>query len=171
MEKLFSEILGTPIITEDSSRAVGRVFNILVHPDKGHVVALALDFNFRRVIVPVDIRGWFREIIIPDSDAIIDSTDVLRVKEVLDGKRFFLKNAVYTKDGKYLGKIFDYAINIEQMYMTKIFVGHTFLGMVRFDQRIFSFQNILEVKEDRVIVKEDLRGLKVVSRELELAGS
>lgn len=169
MEKLFSEILGTPVVAENIGRPVGRVFNLLIHPDNGQVLALSLDLLFHRLIVPMDIHGWYREIVIARSDVIVSPEDVVRVREILNRETFFFKNRVFTKEGKYLGRVFDYAIDIDQMFLTKIFVAKNILGLVRLNQCTIPFHNILEVQQKKIVVKNDLAREKVRKRALEYA--
>jgi sporulation protein YlmC with PRC-barrel domain len=166
MEKFFSEILGTPIVSEAENAAIGRVWNMVLHPDNGQVVALSLNFEPKEIIVPLDIRGWYNEIIVSSSDVIIDRHEVLRVQQVLDMGRFFLGARVETSSGVSLGRVLDYAIDIEQLLLTKILVGKSFLGLFRYQQRLFSFQDIVEVKKDVIIVRTHIEGKRVAAPQL-----
>ena len=78
MKKLFSEILGTRVMTENGE-TIARIFDVLIDPDNGSVVAFSVLFGFRRVIIPLDIREWFREVIVSDADVIVDPFEVIRV--------------------------------------------------------------------------------------------
>lgn len=177
VEKFFSEILGTPIVAEDSTRPIGRILNVLIHPENGQVVAFSLDFSFQRIIVPMDIRGWFREVVIGRSDDVLSADDVVRVREVLNMDVMIFKNCVFSKNGKnsaknsesYLGRVHDFSINIEQMMLSKILVAKSVLGLVRFQQRIIPFSQIVEIRKERIIVKYDFGEEKVIKREAELA--
>lgn len=171
MEKYFSEILGTPVITESSGAVMGRVLDILIHPENGQVVALSLFPGFRKIVVPMDIRGWYREIIIADGSCVLQPNDVLRVQNILEQGIFFLRNRAYTRSGKYLGKVVDFSINIETMSLMKIVVAKSIFGLVNIDQRIFSFQNIVEVTAKKIVVKDDAGAEKSVSVNLTTEGS
>ena len=167
MKKLFSEILGTRVMTENGE-TIAIIFDVLIDPDNGSVVAFSVLFGFRRVIIPLDIREWFREVIVSDADVIVDPFEVIRVKKILERNIFFLKNRVYSKNGRYLGRVFDLEIDLEQMFLIKIFVAKNFLGFVHFDERIIAFSDIIEVHADRIIVKNDAGFEKVVNRKTEM---
>lgn len=167
------------MVTEDSSRTVGRILNVLIDPDNGQVVAFSLDFSFQRVIVPMDIRGWFREVVIARSDDVLGIDDVVRVREVLNKDAMIFKNRVFAKNAnhsaknseRYLGRVHDFSINIEQMMLSKIFVAKSLLGLVRFQQRIIPFSQILEIQRDKILVKYDFGEEKIVKRETEMAAA
>lgn len=160
MEKLFSEMLGMPVIAESDGHILGRVMNILIHPDNGQILAFSLDFSFGKIVLPVDVRGIFREMIVREDD-IASSDDVVRISEVLERDCPVYATRVVAKNGKFLGRVFDYSVNIDMGMMTNIFVAKSFLGLVRWNQRIFSFSNILEIKPKKIVVRSDVAEARV----------
>ncbi len=153
-------MLGMPVIDESDGHILGRIMNILIHPDNGQILAFSLDFSFGRIVLPVDVRGVFREVIVREAD-ITSSEDVVRISQVLERDCPVYAARVVAKNGKFLGKVFDYSMNIDMGMMTNIFVAKGFLGLVRWSQRIISFSNILEIKPKKIVVRSDVAEAKV----------
>lgn len=153
-------MLGMPVISESDGHILGRIMNILIHPDNGRILAFSLDFSFGKIVLPADVRGIFRELIVRDND-IAAGEDVVRISEVLERDCPVYAARVVAKNGKFLGRVFDYSLNIDMGMMTNIFVAKSFLGLVRWGQRIISFSNILEIRPGKIVVKSDLGEAKV----------
>lgn len=161
MEKLYSNIIGTPIFEDDAARPFASIKDILLDPEKiGKLLALIIDINKNLIISPIDILFWDNAIKINNSSIITHANDVLRVEEVQKSGIFFYGNKVETEDGDYLGKVFDFSIDIKTLDLKKIFVAKSILGLFRYDNKIISSNRIIEVLKDKIIVKNGLATVK-----------
>ncbi len=161
MEKLYSNIIGTPIFEDDSIRPFTTVKDIVLDPEKtGKILALIIDINKNLIISPIDILFWDNVIKINNSSVITHANDVLRVEEVQKNGVFFYGNKVYTEEGEYLGKIFDLSLNIKTLSLSKIFVTKSILGLFSYDRRIIPANRIIEVLKDKIVVKNGLTTIK-----------
>ena len=138
MEKLYSEIVNMPILVEDVRRPVGKVRDIVVDPENGNLVAFAVNSARTRIIVPRDVEKLGHYLLIRDRDDVCSSDEILRVKEILNSNIRILKSRVETADGEYLGRVYDYSIDITLGKLKKIFVAKNLLGILRFFERIIS---------------------------------
>lgn len=109
----------------------------------------------------MDVISWHDVLHICNRDSIIHGDDVLRVQTVQKSGGKIFGNKVETKDGKYLGKVMDYVIDDHLMVLKQLFVAKGLLGLVRYDSRIISAKNILEILPDKIVVKDDLGTVKV----------
>ncbi|MBL4694004.1 PRC-barrel domain-containing protein [Candidatus Gracilibacteria bacterium] len=164
MEKFYSKIIGTPILAEEGFRPIASVKDVVMDPERGKVIAFVVDKG--KVIVPFDVLSWGDAIRVHDHDAIVESEDVLRVKEVQDSGVKISGNKVETEEGKVLGKVLDFSVNSKTMEIKKLYVGRTILGLIKFETRLIPAKNIIEVLEDKIIVKDDMA---VVREEEEVA--
>ncbi len=164
MERYFSKIVGTPVF-EDGARPITTVKDLVIDPENGKVVALLVNQSKNLVISPMDIISWYENIKIHSHSDIIDADDVLRVQNIQKSGSHVYRNSVFTKDGKYLGKVIDYSIEPKSMMLNKIFVAKEFLGLLRFDSRVFGYNNILEILPDKIVVKNDLGVIKETKKE------
>lgn len=164
MEKLYSEIANMPILVEDAKRPVGRVRDLVIDPENGNLVAFAVNSARTKIIVPRDVEKLGHYLLIRDRDDICASDEILRVKEVLNSNVRILKSRVFTARGEYLGRVYDYAVDITFGKLKKIFAAKSLFGVLRFFERIISAKYILEIKPGKIIVKDSLVKVPIEER-------
>lgn len=160
MEKLYSKTIGTPVV-EDHMRPITTVRDLVFDPENGKLLAFVVNENKGLVIVPVDVLAWYDVLRVHDREAIIDAEEVLRVEKFLKGEVRILQNRVETKAGKYLGRVYDMAINNKSFMLEKLFIAKGFLGLVRYETRIIPYKSILEITAEKILVKDDMGKIEV----------
>lgn len=155
MEKFYSKVIGTPVLVEEGFRPIASVQDIVMDPERGTVIAFVVDINKGKVIVPFDVLSWGDAIRVNDHASVVDSEDVLRVEEVQHSGVKVSGNKVETEEGKALGKVLDFSVNSKTMDIKKLYVGRTILGLVKFETRLIPAKNIVEILEDKIVVKDD----------------
>lgn len=165
MEKLYTHILDTPIFVEDHLRPLTTVKDLIIDPDSGKILAIVVNLSKNLIITPNDVISWGDVIRVGSNDVIIESTEIVRVDEVLkDGRRIF-GNKVISRDGEDLGKVFDFAIDGTTLMLQKLFVAKGLWGLFRYAGRIIPAKDIIEVLPDKIVVKESMRPVKEDERE------
>ena len=150
----YSNIVGTLVFEEDSPRPVAIVKDLVVDPDKGTTIAFVLNQNKGLVVSPMDVISLKQVMKINSADNVVEAAEILRVSEVLKSGRFVHGAKVFTKSEEYLGKVFDFSIDAKTYDLNKIFVAKDILGLFRYNALIIAAKNILEVKSDKIIVKD-----------------
>jgi sporulation protein YlmC with PRC-barrel domain len=153
MKLQLSKAIGT-LIFSSNQFPVAILSGIILNPDDGKVVALQIYKKPGLIISPIDIISWKQVIKISDGDVMIPAEEVVRVNKIIEEERQFLDNKVYTKSGMYLGKVKDYSFDTEQLQLKKLYVTKTFLGLVHLASHEIPYKYILEVLEDKIIVKD-----------------
>ncbi len=167
MKKLFSEIQGKPVFSRDVQGAVARVFDLILDPVNGTLVALSVHPSMKQVVGMRDVLSWYPEIVIRDTDSIVAPDEVQRIQQVLEKDYApFLDNTVVTESGKKLGRVYDYLFDLDAGILLKIMVAKTFLGLINIDDRILSASDIVKVELDQITVKDDMRVAESVQAEL-----
>lgn len=165
MDRFYTKIVGLPVVEDDNVRALTTVKDVVIDPEKGKILAFIVDTNKNLIITPMDVISWHDVLHINDRNVIIHGDEILRVQTVQKHDVKVFGNRVETKDGKYLGKVMDYAIDDHSMVLKKLFVAKGILGLVRYDTRIIAAKNILEILPDKIVVKDDLATVKAESKE------
>ncbi|MBU1151265.1 PRC-barrel domain-containing protein [Patescibacteria group bacterium] len=160
MEKLFSRILGTPIVDDGGGRPISSVKDLVIDPENGRILAFKVDLVRNLIVSEMDVLGWGIALRIHNNMDIIDANEVLRVDEVLRSGTKIFRNKVYTKEGEFLGKVFDYTVDTKAMSLKKIFVAKGLLGIIRYDSRTFDYKDIEEILTNKIVVKESMRKIK-----------
>lgn len=155
MDRYYSQIIGTPVMTKTGENS-GKVFEIVFHTDTGKIAGFLLSPLGKKVVIPLDVIGWNHSLLIHDNDDIFDIEDIHQVMMSLKKNIWILKNRVITKEGFYLGKVINYAVHDKFFVLTKIVIAKSFLGIFRYDKKIISHCDIIEIRKDAIIVKNPL---------------
>ncbi len=162
MKKLFSQIQGKPVFSRDTRAPVARAFDLILDPANGTLVALSVHPSAANVVGMRDILSWYPEIVMRDTDSIVEPSEVIRIQEVLNHQYApLMGNLVVTESGTVLGRVYDYLFDLDAGIMLKFMVAKTFLGLINFGERIFSAKDIIRMEPDRIIVKDDMTVLEV----------
>lgn len=166
MERYLLQTVGTPIISEHGEPC-GRVFDVIIDPETGKIAAFSLSMKRGRVLAPIDVITWGRQIIISHIEDVVEANEIHKVAQILEKDIPVLRNRVYTKKGDYLGKVIDYSMDPQIFALTGIVTAKDFLGILQWDRRIISYKDIVEIRKDAIIIKDNL-GL-VMEKKLKMA--
>lgn len=166
MERLFTNILGTPVIDDDFRRPITFVRDVVIDSERGTLIALVVDISQNLVIAPIDILAWGENIRIPAHDAIVEGNEILRVAEVQKKNIRILHNRVETKGKEYIGNVINFSIDSQDLKLKKIYTAKSVLGLFRYDSRIIPAKNIEEILPKKIIVKGNAQPVYEEGREL-----
>lgn len=157
-----------PVITH-SGEMVTRVRDVLLNTDTGKVMGFFVMGGATKVITPTDILEWDDALVIHDQDDIVETEEVINVQKAIEKNMKIMKKNVYVKSGEYIGKVLDFGINDQFYELTAIIVAKSFLGLVLWDRKIISAKDIIEVKKDRIIVKDLVKAVKMEKFQVDMA--
>jgi len=164
MERLFSNIIGTPVVDDDFKHPITVVRDVIIDPERGKLIALVVDVGRNLVIAPIDILAWGDTIRIPAHDAIVEGSDILRVAEVQKKNIGIFHSKVETKKKEYIGKVVDFSIDSHDLSLKKLYTAKDILGLVRYDSRIIPAKIIEQILPKKIIVKMNIVNLPEESR-------
>jgi len=157
----FSNIVGSPIFAEGNIRPLTTVKNLVIDPENGKLVALVTDVHRNRIVSYMDIISWGRVVKVHDGDSIIDGNDVIKVEKLQKEGFEMIGAKVETKKGEVLGKVYNYYMNTSIMNLQRICTAKGFLGLLRYETRVISAGDIIEMKRGKIIVKNNFGVVKV----------
>lgn len=169
MERLFTNIIGTPVVDDDFKRPIAIVRDVIMDPERGCLVALVVDVSRNLVIAPMDILAWGDRIRIPAHDAIVEGGEIFRVAEVQKMGIKIFHNKVMTRKKEYIGNVIDFSIDSQDLKLKKLYTSKNILGLVRYDSRIIPARNIEEILPHKIIVKRNVQPVYEKSRAVEEA--
>lgn len=161
MEKLYSEIVGTPVFEDDAGRPFTTVKDLVLDPErKGRLLAFVVDSRRGRILSPVDVISWRNVMKVHSAGDVTEASNVLRVAEVLKNGTRFDGALVETEKGEALGRVYDYGVDNKTFDLRRIYVAKSFLGLIRYESRIIPAKDIIEVLPEKIVVKEGTRTVK-----------
>jgi uncharacterized protein YrrD len=162
MDRYFVQTIGTPVISEQGQMA-GRVYDVIIDPETGKIAAFSLAINGKKVVAPIDVLSWGRQIIIHDAEDVVESGEIHKVSQILELQIPIIRNKVITKKGDYLGKVIDYSMEPKMFLLTSIVVAKGLLGILQWDRRIIGYKDIIEIKKGAIIVANNF-GMETIKK-------
>ncbi len=159
MIKEYKSIIGTPIMHFDEGSLLAMVKDVVINPDTGKIEAFWVKPltvpMFNAVIQSQDIVEWKKNIYIKNDSVITNPIDIIRISDIMAKETYIIGNRVQNKDGKYYGKVYNITFDTGSFYLHQIHVQKSILGIINYEQRIFSFDGIIEVTPSAIIIKDE----------------
>jgi uncharacterized protein YrrD len=169
MNKFASELVLKPVLVKDAiargeGAMVGLVESLIINPDNGELAGLIVREGFgkksHKTLSAKDILGISSEFYLASSyDKLGEIDEIVRLKEIMDRDIDIVGNKVYTVSGTYLGKVFDYTLDLSQLMISRIYVGTKLLGAFS-KQHIIAYKQIISIEKDRITVDDAVIKIK-----------
>lgn len=153
MERLYTNILGTPVFEDEGAQPITTVKDLVIDPESGKTLAFLVNVSLNLVIMPLDVVSFGDVVRVHAHDCIIEAGEVLRIEQVQKKEVHIFNNRVETEDGEYLGRVIDFSVDTVSYALSKIYVGKVILGMFRYGTRVFTARNIVEILPKKIVVK------------------
>lgn len=170
MEKYYLKTIGLSVISEHGER-LGKIGDIIINPENGKIAGFYMAPSNRKIIAAIDVLAWNGYIKIPDANDIVEADEVVQIGNILEKNIRVYKNKVYTKDGEYVGVVIDMGFDNKFLNLTCLVVAKGFLGMVYWDKKIIAAQDIIEIKQHKIIIKNLVKPVKMRKLRVDMAPS
>jgi len=156
MEKRYSEIIGTTVIAQEDNSEIGVIKQVLIDTDRGKIVAFVLNVFSSEVVLPIDIIQCNDVLLVHSKKDLVPSNETERVNKIKIRGDYLLTKRVETENGIYIGKIYDYTFDNKMFELRNFYVRKAFFFFFFVHNYLISSHNIIEVQNDRVIVKDSV---------------
>lgn len=158
-----------PVLVKDAiargeGALVGLVESLIINPDTGELAGLIVREGFGKkslkTVAAKDILGISSDFyLVPSYETLGDLDEIVRLKQILDRDVPITGNRVYTASGTYLGKVFDYTVDLTHFVLSRIYVRTSFLG-VSGQQHIIGYKQIISIEKDKITVDDNFAKAK-----------
>lgn len=132
---------------------IGRIADIVIDPATGKLLAYKMKSK-NKIVSTIDIAGYTPLFLVArDSDVLISTEEIIKVKKILDERINVIENKVITKSGKRLGTCEDVIFDEETSSMIKIYVKANLFGSMLRDLIIPS-SSIVSITKQAIVVKD-----------------
>ncbi|MEM4260129.1 MAG: PRC-barrel domain-containing protein [Candidatus Woesearchaeota archaeon] len=158
MLKSIKKFINLPIISIRESKKVAIAKDFIVNPLDGSIIGIIVDkkgFFVKKylVISGLDVREISEKaIIIDDRKSVVPQKEIIQLDMILKSKIKVIGSKVFSKEGVYIGKVYDYAVD-DFFYIAKLYVNPP-LSNILINQFIIDAEDIIEIKKDCIIIKE-----------------
>lgn len=144
---------GTPIAT-----VTGAIFN----PNNLKVEGFYVEDRFdksRLILLYQDIREIIPQgFVVNDHDVLAEESELVRLKDVLKLKFNLIGKQVETIAKEKVGKVSDFAVETETMYVQKLYVSQSILKSFTGGSLSIDRTQINEITPKRIIINELIKG-------------
>jgi sporulation protein YlmC with PRC-barrel domain len=166
------QIIGNHVVGHEDGAILALIKDAVINPDTGKIEAFwvkPLNIPIKNAILSTDsIIEWKKNIYINDERELAEADEIIKISEILTRNTFFIGNTVINESEEVLGKVIDVDFDTNKLYLKNIYVEKTFLGIIKYQSRIFSYDSIIKVMPEYILVK-DMEDKKVRVKERALS--
>lgn len=162
MMKLSQSLLNKPVMSLRTGRAVAAVTHPIINPDNLKIEGFYCIDSMDRtelVLLYQDIRDVLPQgFVIDDHDVLAKPDDLVRLKKLIDQGFDVMGKQVVTVGKQKLGKVTDYATEVETMYIHKLYVSQGIMKSFAGGNLGVDRSQITEISDTRITVLDPLEG-------------
>jgi len=164
MLQLSKTLLNRPIISLRTGGVIGLTQNTIINPNNLKIEGLYCLDNFnkrqRAILLYQDIRDIGSQgVFVNDHEALSQPNELIRLKDILAHNFELLGKPVVTVNKSKVGKVTDYAIDAETMYVQKVYVGRSVFKSLSMGSLSVDRSQIVEITNRRIIIQEPQQGI------------
>lgn len=158
--KLSSILIGKPVLSLRTGRPVATVTAPLINPNnlkiEGFFCIDSVDRN-ELVLLYQDIREVLPQGFVIDDHAVLaEPEELIRLKKLIHLRFDVIGKQVVTVSRKRVGKVTDYAAEIETMYIQKLYVGQGFIKGLTGGNLGVDRSQVNEITDTKIIILDPL---------------
>jgi len=162
MLRLSESLLNRPIMSLRTGQPVATALEPIINPNNLKIEGFYCSDRFSKeqlVLLYQDIRDIIPQgFIVDDHDVLTSADELVRLKDVMDIGFKLIGKPVVTINKQRIGKVSDYATEIETMYIQKIYVTQGMLKSLTSGTLGVERNQINEITDRRIIINELLKG-------------
>lgn len=158
MNILHSQLIFFPIISLQTGQTIGKLGNAIVNLEKLEIVAFFVTENPigpEATLMIRDIRQLAKDCLVIDSaDEIANSSEIVRIQQLLNSGYKVVGLPVFTQSGTRLGNVIDFTINWETKLISKLYVKPKLWQRFLSSNLVIDRLQIVEVTNSRVTTSD-----------------
>lgn len=167
MLQLSGTIIGKPVMSLRTGGPVATIARPIINPNNLKIEGLYCQDTFHKgtlVLLSQDIRDIITQgVVVNDYDVLVEPDELVRLEEVMKINFDIMGKPVVTAAREKIGKVNDYAVDAETMYIQKIYVGQSILKSFSGGQLSVDRNQIVEITDKKIIIQELLKPEKAVA--------
>jgi len=160
MQLLASSLIGVNVLSIHSGQNLGKIAGWLVASKDLKIELFIVEVLDKKqlYLMTADIRslgvGAKSLVIIDSADKLSEKEDLLRHQDIIESKFNLMGLKVVTQSGKKVGKVKDLSIDYQDFFILKLHIKAKVLQRITNERLMIDRTDIVELKKDRIIVKD-----------------
>lgn len=151
----YTSIIGSLVAELKDQTKVGQISEIIIDNNKLSIAAIALDLPFwsfekNKFILSFDIVHLLKDgAIINSENSIIDLEESILLQRMIKEKYFGIGQRVVTSNGTYIGRVYDFLIESDNLTITKFYVKNILA------ERIIPVSKVISLEGKTITIRDN----------------
>ena len=164
MLQLSGSLLNRPVLNLRTGGQVATTISPIINPNNLKIEGFYCQdaFEHKRTVVLLyqDIRDIIvKGFVVNDHDALSDPSELVRLKDIMKIHFDISGKQVITTSQQKIGKVVDYAADIESMYIQKIYVAPSMFKNLSGGNLGVDRSQIVEIDDRKIVIHDLLPGV------------
>lgn len=147
-----------PILSLRTGGDIGHALSPLINPNNLKIegwYATARGERDSCILPSNEVRDIINKgIVVNDHTSLTATEDLVRMKDIINMGFELIGKQVITDQKRKIGKVSDYAVDDQSLHIKKLYVQQSLLRTMSMDQRIIDRDQIVEINNREVIVRD-----------------
>ncbi len=156
MLQLSGSLLGRPVMSLRTGGEVATTVSAIINPNNLKLEGFLCQDRLAKqqvVLLYQDIRDIVKQgIVVNDHDVLTEPKELVRLKDILSLNFELVGKQVVTESKSKIGKVSDYAVEIETMYIQKMYVAQSVLKSLSGGSLSIDRSQIIEITNRKIVV-------------------
>jgi sporulation protein YlmC with PRC-barrel domain len=167
MLRLSESLLNRPIMSLRTGQQVATAVEPIINPNNLKIEGFYCTDRFNKgelVLLYQDIRDAIPQgFVIDDHDVLAQPDELVRLKDIMEIGFTLVGKPVVTVSKQRVGKVSDYATEMETMYIQKIYVSQNVFKSLTGGNLGIDRNQINEITDRKIIINELLKGTRAAA--------
>jgi len=162
MLQLSESLLNKPVMSLRTGQAVATAQEPIINPNNLKIEGFYCTDRFNRqelILLYQDIRDIIPQgFVVDDHDVLVEPSELVRLKDIMHIGFTLIGKPVVTVGKQRIGKVSDYATEMETLYIQKLYVSQSMLKSFTGGSLGIDRNQINEITDKKIIINELLKG-------------
>lgn len=158
MLQLSQKLINRPVLSLRTGSSIATATAPIINPDNLKIEGFYCEDRFDKsqlILLKQDIRDFLPQgIVVNDHDVLVDASELVRLKDVVDLEYEILGKQVVTLGKEKVGKVSDYATESDSMIIKKIYVSQSILKSLTGGSLSIDRTQVNEVTPKKIVINE-----------------
>lgn len=149
-------LLNRPVMSLRTGTQVGTTVAPVINPNNLKIEGFYCQDTRRKrlVLLEQDIRDVLPQgFVVNDADTLTDASELIRLKDIMALHFDLIGMHTVTTDGQKLGKVSDYATEVESMFIKKLYVSRSILKSFSTGSLSVDRTQIIEITREKIVIQ------------------
>lgn len=163
MLQLSGMLLNRPVLSLRSGTRIGTAVEPLINPNNLKIEGFYCVDRFSKsklILLEQDIRDVLPQgFVVNDHDALTSPGELVRLQKILELHFVLLGKPVISDKKRHIGKVEDFATNIDSMMVQKLYVSQSLFKSFAGGNLGVDRSQIVEINPKRIVILDPLQGV------------